>query len=375
MLYQVANLTFEVEGNGKMDSRVISYERETNKLFYTRVSNIAVIKKNNVMSSGENASPDDSCFSIEEIQLFKEESKALHTTKLNVKVSGCPFCDEKGNSSYVLRRMADYAVQKKAGAAQDNVFVPDFRIQYQILPEISMPKGAFIGRLRGFHCFSNPDGSISLIRRIDELDEVLAKIDIDANFQQANIEVFDVSGLGGLGLEERLHAYIGEAFAYLALSKGRLVFHSSALAYECAGICFSAPSGTGKSTHTALWKQYYGEKTEIINDDTPVLYIEDEKTVLSGSPWSGKTELNINKQIPLKGIVFLTRSKDNFIRRLTNLEAIQRIFTESKILQIPELFDSGIAVVSKILEKTPVYLLGCNISKDAVDLVKNTLQL
>lgn len=39
-----------------------------------------------------------------------------------------------------------------------------------------------------------------------------------------------------------------------------LVFHGSAVAVDGVGYLFTAKSGTGKSTHTALWQTYFGER-------------------------------------------------------------------------------------------------------------------
>lgn len=50
-----------------------------------------------------------------------------------------------------------------------------------------------------------------------------------------------------------------------------LFFHSSALMFDGKAYIFSAPSGTGKSTHTALWQRHFGGRVQMINDDKPII--------------------------------------------------------------------------------------------------------
>lgn len=50
-----------------------------------------------------------------------------------------------------------------------------------------------------------------------------------------------------------------------------LFFHSSALMLDGKAYLFSAPSGTGKSTHTALWQRHFGGRVQMINDDKPII--------------------------------------------------------------------------------------------------------
>ena len=365
MIYKIAGLTAHISGDSRLDKSEVVFEKPEDALVYTRraCNNPFDLNKNTLPSEEESSS--DGMLPLKDDETEKLNIKKFKT--INAVISGCD-ADENGNSLYVLRRLEGYMT---TGAAH-SVLVPDFTIKYRILPEIGKPVGEYLGEMRGFK-FYKDDRFYYLTKSICEIDEILTKIIFDDQFKTAEIELFDVEGLGGLPLEQRIHSYLCEAFSYLALTKGRVVFHSSAISYKDMGICFSAPSGTGKSTHTGLWKKYYKDKTEIINDDTPVLYVNSENAVLCGTPWSGKTELNINKEVDLKGIVFLTQSKDNHIKKLSNLEAIKYFFNEAKIPQIPALFDKGIEIIGDVLKCTPTFLLGCNISKDAVELVKDTL--
>ena len=51
-----------------------------------------------------------------------------------------------------------------------------------------------------------------------------------------------------------------------------LLFHGSVIAVDGEGYLFTAKSGTGKSTHTRIWKQIFGDRATIFNDDKIFAY-------------------------------------------------------------------------------------------------------
>ena len=106
----------------------------------------------------------------------------------------------------------------------------------------------------------------------------------------------------------------GASFYYQLLGFDGMLLHSSAVVMGGEAYLFSAPCGTGKSTHTALWRKVFGEdRAVILNDDKPALRLEDGVWYAYGTPWSGKTDQNLNIKVPLKGICILTRSEENHI--------------------------------------------------------------
>lgn len=152
-----------------------------------------------------------------------------------------------------------------------------------------------------------------------------------------------------------------------------IVLHSSAIAYKNKGIAFFAPSGTGKSTHTRLWKKYYDD-VEIINDDSPAVRIIDGKYLMYGTPWSGKTDININKSTELSAIVFLRQAYENSIRKVNNpIEALQVILPEIYKPAFDDMANLNMDMLDILIKNIPMYVLYCNISKEAVDTVKNEI--
>lgn len=145
------------------------------------------------------------------------------------------------------------------------------------------------------------------------------------------------------------------------------MLHSSAVVVNGYAYLFSANSGTGKSTHTQLWKEHFGDEAFIINDDKPVLRCENGQWYVYGTPWSGKTDKNVNAKAKLGAIVFLERSKENWIETIEVKEAIPKFFGQTirKLNQI-ENMDKVLEIMGDALIENPIYKMGCNISDDAV---------
>lgn len=152
-------------------------------------------------------------------------------------------------------------------------------------------------------------------------------------------------------------------------------FHASALSVDGEGILFSADSGTGKSTHAGLWKQYMKQHEIVrLNDDKPVIRLIDGTAWVYGTPWSGKHRIHANGKAPVKALVFLEQGKENQIEKIP----MEQVFP----LCFPQVIGgkgSGeeIAALMGLLDlfirQTPVYRLRCGISEEAVQLVYRTV--
>lgn len=108
-------------------------------------------------------------------------------------------------------------------------------------------------------------------------------------------------------------AAIQRAFAEYLFDFDILLLHGSAIAVDGEGFLFTAHSGTGKSTHTRLWREVFGNRACMVNDDKPFLALRPDGVWLYGSPWSGKHGLDSNICVPLKGICLLQRGTENRI--------------------------------------------------------------
>jgi len=109
-------------------------------------------------------------------------------------------------------------------------------------------------------------------------------------------------------------------YALSTATKMTALFHSSVVSCDGRAYMFLGKSGTGKSTHSRLWLQHIAG-TELMNDDNPVVRIEDGMATVFGSPWSGKTPCYRNVSMPLGAIVQLSQAPYNKIRPLKSIQA------------------------------------------------------
>ncbi len=144
----------------------------------------------------------------------------------------------------------------------------------------------------------------------------------------------------------------------------RFVFHGAAIEYENNALLFTAPSGTGKTTHIYLWKKHLGDKVDIINGDKPIISVKDCVTVY-GTPWCGKEGLNRNVSAPLKAICVLKQSKVNCIKPLDNKSAINHLMRQVYLPKGEIASSKTLELLGKLIEKTPIYMLECDISEQA----------
>ena len=156
------------------------------------------------------------------------------------------------------------------------------------------------------------------------------------------------------------------AYFYKELLKyDGILLHSSCVVKDGNAYLFSAPSGTGKSTHTSLWLKVFKD-AKILNDDKPALIVRNNKLYACGTPFSGKNDLSLNEIYPIQGIAFLERSKDNWIKRMDDKKAIFSIFNQTIRPGYENEMDDMIKVVEHIVSLCPIYQLGCNMELDAV---------
>jgi len=145
-----------------------------------------------------------------------------------------------------------------------------------------------------------------------------------------------------------------------------IYIHSSALVVNNKAYLFTANSGTGKSTHTSLWRNVFGDdKVRILNDDKPVLRLMDGNWYAYGTPWSGKTDLNLNLKVPLGGICALYRGRDNKIWRIGGSEAIKELIRQTVPRTNPEIARKTFEMLDKLVTQIPVWHLECNMEPEA----------
>ena len=66
------------------------------------------------------------------------------------------------------------------------------------------------------------------------------------------------------------------------------LMHAAVVAVDGVAYIFTAPSGTGKTTHTMLWKKHFGDRAVIVNGDKPLIRLQDGKVYVCSTPWEGQ---------------------------------------------------------------------------------------
>ena len=146
---------------------------------------------------------------------------------------------------------------------------------------------------------------------------------------------------------------------------GTILFHGSVVAVDGEGYLFTAKSGTGKSTHTRFWREKFGPRAVMVNDDKPLLQIREDGVWACGTPWDGKHRLSTNTAVPLKGICILERAEENHIEAISAKEALPMLLQQSYRPGDPAGVARLLALLDKLAGKTRFYRLGCNLDPEA----------
>lgn len=149
------------------------------------------------------------------------------------------------------------------------------------------------------------------------------------------------------------------------------MLHASAVEYGGQAVCFSAPPGTGKSTHTEKWVRLFG--ASILNDDKPALRRESGVWQVYGTPWCGKEALHQNRSAPLRAICFLFQGEENALQPLTPAEAFPLLLSQTLFRLHREDMDRLLAAADRLLRETNVFRLICRNDDSAAYFVREKL--
>ena len=148
-----------------------------------------------------------------------------------------------------------------------------------------------------------------------------------------------------------------------------LLIHGSAIAAEGEGLLFTALSGTGKSTHTRLWRQMLGGRFMMVNDDKPLIAVGagDAPAMVCGTPWDGKHHLSNNVACPLRAIVHLMRGQENSIRECDAAEMFPTLLQQTYTTPDPAVMAKTLELLSRLCGKVRFYELRCNMAPEAAE--------
>ncbi len=245
------------------------------------------------------------------------------------------------------------------------IFLAGFRVEIE-----SVNYNLLAVRLAGY--MSLPSGNSSVYRsempvirirmRQDEIDD--EKAETLRCWESEGIEIpnVDDSYYEFLALRKKALKELAECHV--------LYLHGSAICVNRQGYLFTAPSGTGKSTHVRLWRERFEDEVIVVNDDKPLIRVENDEIYLCGSPWNGKHGLGCQMEVPLRAIVKLRRGETNCITPLSSAEAFRELFLQTHHFEDKEKMQAVMAMLAGIIERTQCYSLQCNKELNAAEVAR-----
>lgn len=172
---------------------------------------------------------------------------------------------------------------------------------------------------------------------------------------------------GGEGFSDE---YLESLAIYRGISEkiidyGGFLMHGVVLAVDGRGYAFTAPSGTGKTTHAMYWKELFGDRCMVVNGDKPLIRFIGGECYAYGTPWCGKENLNANMRVKLTDLFNVNRAAENIAKPLSPREALIKLLTAVYRPSDAAMFEKTTGYIFRFLENVRVWDLFCNMSVDA----------
>lgn len=164
------------------------------------------------------------------------------------------------------------------------------------------------------------------------------------------------------------------AYGLAALEQGRMALHGSCICKDGKAFLFLGESGTGKSTHTRLWRENIAGSV-LLNDDSPIVAVEEDGVYVYGSPWSGKTPCYRCERYPLGGVVRLVQAPYNRMDRLNPIQAYAAVHPSCPPMFAYDarLYDEVSRLLGGLIARVPFFRLACRPDREAALLSCHTL--
>lgn len=163
-------------------------------------------------------------------------------------------------------------------------------------------------------------------------------------------------------------------YSQAVLLHGAISLHASAVYRGGYAYLFLGKSGTGKSTHSALWMKHFPD-TDLLNDDNPTVRMEEGGIVAYGTPWSGKTPCYKNLGFPVGGMVKLVQAPVNRFVALKEVDAFVAVFPGCAVIRQDVCLCNGLCdTLSGIIERIPVGRLDCLPDVEAADVCRTGIE-
>lgn len=161
-------------------------------------------------------------------------------------------------------------------------------------------------------------------------------------------------------------------FYYAILNHKSCVLHGVVMEYNGMGILVVAESGTGKTTHTRMWRNR--ENALILNGDKCLCRKINGEWYAYGMPWSGSSGEYINRRVPITAIVCLKQAELNSVRHMSVFEGtlaiMQRIYAPMWRCKMQ---NNAFDMCEELATEIPMLELSCRPDFEAVDILKEAI--
>ena len=202
---------------------------------------------------------------------------------------------------------------------------------------------------RDYRCDGTPDFTVEI-----------RSTNIEAERSHADTAGYSDSYLENLAVYRKI--------ADKMLDYDTILFHGSCVAVDGVGYLFTAKSGTGKSTHTRLWREYLGGCAVMVNDDKPLIRVTGSGAIVYGTPWNGKHSLGENIAVPLRAVCVLIRDTINHIEPIDRRTAYPMLLQQTHRPQNPADMPKMLSLVNSLADNVLLYRLGCNMEIEAAEI-------
>ena len=156
------------------------------------------------------------------------------------------------------------------------------------------------------------------------------------------------------------------------------ILHASVLEVDGEGYAFLAPSGTGKTTQTRLWLEYFGDRVRVVNGDKPLIRMERDGESWAfrayGTPWNGKEGMGCNASVRLKALYLLERAPEPECVPAPQAISIDRLFRQMLMPQEEGKMEMLLTMADRMIEALPMYILRCNMKDESVTAAYEAVQ-
>ena len=148
--------------------------------------------------------------------------------------------------------------------------------------------------------------------------------------------------------------------ADLFIERNIVVFHGSSFKVNDYAFIVTARSGVGKSTHVNLLKQLLGNDLVYINDDKPLLEINNNNLMLYSSPWNGKERRGNNTKAPLKAVIFLNRGNNTYSQLNNSEEVYFKLLSQIYLPRDKDKREKALKIIDILLKSVNFYEINVN---------------